>query len=194
MIRLDLGSGAHPREGFTPVDIVKVTPETVPWDLTSGHRWPWADSSVHELSSSHFIEHIAADYVDVNVRKAHVLGFDLVYEEMTTVKERKDRLLWFFDEAFRIIAPGGLFHLTWPALKSTDAFRDPTHRRFLPLEFLHYLSREGRAAMGLEHYGASCNWVCEGANVHGAAEELESDAGRSWDVQRAYSVVLRAEK
>jgi predicted SAM-dependent methyltransferase len=183
-IRLDLGSGAHPREGFTPVDRVKVTPETVVADLVNGTSWPFDNSSVDELASSHFIEHIPADEVSVWI--ADGVG--------NVCKGFKDRLLWFFDEAFRVIKPGGLFHLTWPALKSTDAFRDPTHRRFLPLEFLHYLSREGRAAMGLEHYGATCNWVCENAEVHGAALELQTDGGRSWDVQRAYSVVLRAEK
>lgn len=183
MLRLDLGSGAHPREGFTPVDREKVTCETVVCDLVSGDRWPWADSSVDELSSSHFIEHIPADEVwCVRSQQGSVVGY------------QKDRLLWFFDEAFRVIKPGGLFHLTWPALKSTDAFRDPTHRRFIPLEMLHYLSTEGRAAMGLQHYGATCNWVCQGAEVHGAADELASDGGRSWDVQRAYSVTLQAIK
>jgi len=183
-MKLDLGSGAHPREGFTPVDRVKVTPETVLLDLVCGACWPYKDSSVEELASSHFIEHIPAD--EIFVWEADEKG--------NVLTSTKDRLLWFFDEAFRVIKPGGLFHVTWPALKSTDAFRDPTHRRFLPLEFLHYLSREGRAAMGLEHYGATCNWVCEAAEVHGAAEELQTDGGRSWDVQRAYSVVLRAEK
>lgn len=188
MIRLDLGSGAHPREGFTPVDRVRVTPETHVCDLVCGVRWPWADDEVDELSSSHFIEHIPADEIECLVKVPSGLA------HYNLVRRPKDRLLWFFDEAFRVIKPGGLFHLTWPALKSTDAFRDPTHRRFLPLEFLHYLSLEGRAAMGLEHYGATCNWVCQGAEVHGAADELESDGGRSWDVQRAYSVTLQAGK
>jgi hypothetical protein len=189
-MRLDLGSGAHPRSGFTPVDRVKVSPETIVLDLVDGKRWPWEDSSIEELSSSHFIEHIPADEIEVTIKK--VLPGITVGPAL--VAERRDRLLWFFDEAFRVIKPGGLFHLTWPALKSTDAFRDPTHRRFLPLEFLHYLSREGRASMGLEHYGATCNWVCDAAEVHGAADELQTDGGRSWDVQRAYSVVLRAGK
>lgn len=183
-LRLDLGSGAHPREGFTPVDRVQVTPETIVCDLVSGERWPWDSNSVLELASSHFIEHIPADEVETwlpdgrgNVRKG-----------------MQDRLLWFFDEAFRVIVPGGLFHLTWPALQSTDAFRDPTHRRFIPLEMLHYLSTEGRAAMGLEHYGTRCNWVTTEARLHGDPKAVGSDAGRSWDVVRAYSVTLRAQK
>lgn len=161
------------------------------FDLSSGHKWPWPDGSVQEFASSHFIEHIAADYVDV--WRSDASG--------SVTRRQQDRLLFFFDEAFRVIMPGGIFHLTWPALKSTDAFRDPTHRRFIPLEMLHYLSSEGRAAMGITHYEARCNWVTVGDSLihteprpEGTDPWFIDDVHRSWDVQRAFSVVLRAEK
>lgn len=191
MIRLDLGSGSRPREGFQGVDIAELAGVEA-FDLVSGQRWPWKDSEVEELCSSHFIEHIAADYVDVSSPNPSAPYINRIVKQ--------DRLLFFFDEAYRVIRPGGLFHLVWPSLKSTDAFRDPTHRRFLPLEFTHYLSRAGRQAMGVEHYVAHCNWVVTDTNLHteprpeGVSAFEEFDLHRVWDVQRAWSVVLRAEK
>ena len=59
----------------------------------------------------------------------------------------------------RIAKPGAVFTVQWPALQSVRAFQDPTHRRFIPAEMTTYLSIEGRKAMGVEHYGATCNWI-----------------------------------
>lgn len=194
-MKLDLGAGAHPRDGFTPVDRVKVTPDTFALDLVSGDVWPWQDSSIEELSSSHFIEHIPADEVTRYRKRDYPPGDPTpTHCRIYVEKYQQDRLLFFFDEAFRVIKPGGLFHLTWPALQSTDAFRDPTHRRFIPLEFLHYLSREGRASMGLEHYEAACDWTCQGAQIHFSPGEHPPDFSRQWDAVKAYSVTLTAKK
>lgn len=195
-MKLDLGAGLRPREGFTGVDRVKLG-EGIEFDLVSGDRWPWRSESVDELASSHFIEHIPMVEVSTwlpdgngNVRKGS-----------------KDALFFFFDEAFRVIKPGGLFHLTWPALKSEDAFRDPTHRRFIPIGMLHYLSRDKRSYMGLDHYGATCNWLpVAGVNYHYGSEAVHSEEKpedlllgsalyeRCWDVVKAISVTLKAEK
>ncbi len=49
--------------------------------------------------------------------------------------------------------------MQWPALQNARAFQDPTHRRFIPHTIINYLSIEGRKAMGVEHYGATCNWI-----------------------------------
>lgn len=140
LLKLDLGSGPRPAEGFKGVDIVSgVTDFCV--DLCSGNRWLWADNSVDELRSSHFIEHIDAGYI------------------RTPEGKRLDALLWFFDEAFRVAKNGAVFTVQWPALQNVRAFQDPTHRRFIPAEMTTYLSRDGRKAMGVEHYGAHCNWL-----------------------------------
>jgi hypothetical protein len=148
-LRLDLGSGPRPAEGFEGVDIAPgVTNHCV--NLCDGSRWPWASNSVDELRSSHFIEHVDAGYV---LRCP---------DGMHTGKDcgRIDALLWFFDEAFRIAKPNALFTVQWPALQNVRAFQDPTHRRFIPAEMITYLSREGREAMGVEQqYGATCNWI-----------------------------------
>jgi hypothetical protein len=140
--KLDLGSGPRPAEGYEGVDIVPgVT--THSFDLANGTPWPFADDSVGELRSCHFIEHVPMTYVG---------------------QRNQDALLWFFDEAYRIAVDGATFTLQWPALQSVRAFQDPTHRRFIPAETLAYLSRENRRAMGLEHYRVSCNWVTLACN------------------------------
>jgi hypothetical protein len=158
VLRLDLGSGPRPAEGFEGVDVVDgVTDHTV--NLCDGHTWPWADSSVDELRSCHFIEHIDAGYVWTTEKPAR----------------RLDALLWFFDEAFRIAKPGAVFKVQWPALQSVRAFQDPTHRRFIPAQMIHYLSREGRKAMGVEHYGATCNWIGDVAPSIPIEPETEED-------------------
>jgi hypothetical protein len=153
LLKLDLGSGPRPAEGFKGVDIVRgVTDFEV--DLCSGQPWPFATGTADELRSSHFIEHIDAVYIfPMREQLSHgktifqCSGF------------RLDALLWFFDEAFRIAKPGAVFTVQWPALQSVRAFQDPTHRRFIPAEMITYLSIEGRKAMGVEHYGATCNWI-----------------------------------
>lgn len=147
-LRLDLGSGPRPAEGFKGVDVVPGVTDYC-WNLCTGERWPFEGESVDELRSSHFIEHIDAGYV----RPVEFGGMP------RTGTQRIDALLFFFDEAFRIAKDGAVFTVQWPALQSVRAFQDPTHRRFIPAEMITYLSRDGRKAMGVEHYGATCNWV-----------------------------------
>lgn len=131
-MKLDLGCGQAPREGFEGVDL---------WEGAQHQHdllqpWPWPDNSIEELSSSHFIEHIPTHWS----------------------QQGKDLLCWFFDEAWRVIKPGGVFLLQWPALQSVRAFQDPTHRRYIPLETLNYLNAEWRQAVGISHYNIACNW------------------------------------
>lgn len=154
-LRLDLGSGPRPKEGFHGVDVVSGVSRYC-HDLCSGERWPFDDDSVDELHSSHFIEHIDAGYIMVDGVEH---GADGLGRGVRRSVRGPDALLWFFDEAYRIAKPGAVFTIIWPALKSVRAFQDPTHRRFIPAEMIGYLSKAGREAMGVTHYGASCNWV-----------------------------------
>lgn len=56
-MRLDLGSGAHPRDGYDGVDVVDLGQAwIVDLDATP---WPWDDSTVKEVHSAHFVEHVA---------------------------------------------------------------------------------------------------------------------------------------
>src|SRR5262245_46557037 len=57
LLKLDLGCGRNPREGFEGVDHM---------DFGQKHKvdlrgpWPWKDKSVEEAHCSHFIEHLTA--------------------------------------------------------------------------------------------------------------------------------------
>lgn len=194
-MKLDLASGKHPKPGFKTVDVSPLLKPDYVIDLVSGAAWPWARDSIDELHCSHFIEHIPAEEVatygevGANVQR----GF------------RQDALFFFFDQAFRVIKPGGVFTVAWPSLKSSAAFQDPTHRRFLPLEFMHYLSRAGREAMGVDHYNVVCNWIVEETKLATAPKPeairgsegggwLPRDVLLGWDVQFQWEVRLVAEK
>lgn len=56
-LRLDLGCGENKREGFTGVDIAKVTGVDKVCNLFK-FPWPWKSNSVSEIHCSHFIEHV----------------------------------------------------------------------------------------------------------------------------------------
>lgn len=60
-LKIDLGSGINPKEGFIGVD-VRDNGQEVLWDITKG--FPFPDNSVSEIYSSHFIEHIGIDDLD----------------------------------------------------------------------------------------------------------------------------------
>jgi hypothetical protein len=179
-VRLDLGCGQNIVPGFEGVDY-----------LAPGahHRvdlckfpWPFADNSVDELHSSHFIEHIPNR--DVEPR-------DLVDDNPQT-RDRwvgVDMLFAFFDEAWRILKPEGTFRVICPALRSNRAFQDPTHRRFIPSEFFQYLARQNRAAMGLDHYRARCDFqgVCN--HTMPVGESLLSDVVQARRFQECWNTV-----
>lgn len=55
-LRLDLACGQQKREGFLGVDLDPTVSDLV-HDLTV-LPWPWEDSSVYELSCSHYVEHV----------------------------------------------------------------------------------------------------------------------------------------
>lgn len=141
-LKLDLGSGQNPKEGFEGVDLhaANAKHKVHLWD---GNMWPWAESSVDELHAAHVIEHIDALYI-----KKYTGG-------------SVDALLFFFDEAYRIAKPGATFKLQWPALQNVRAFQDPTHRRFIPMQTLYYLDKNWREMNKLDHYLGACDWVLE---------------------------------
>lgn len=59
LLKLDLGCGNNPREGFRGVDIRQFDSVSEIVDLTG--PWPWEDESVEEAHSSHFVEHLSAE-------------------------------------------------------------------------------------------------------------------------------------
>lgn len=133
-LRLDLGGGENPREGYESVDpFAPNAPHKI--HLWDGQRWPFEDGSVDALHSSHTIEHVDAAWI-----------------ETYHGGNKMDALMFFMTEAFRVLKPGGTFTLCWPACQNVRAFMDPTHRRFIPREFLAYLDAGWRNDNKLDHY------------------------------------------
>lgn len=181
VVKLDLGGGQSPKEGFASVDLNAPNP---------AHRvdlfkfpWPFADNSVEELHASHFIEHIPLrDVEEKDISIASVedikksgsmksLGGMAASAISATLANRaaaieefvgKDMLFAFFDECYRILKPGGDLTCIWPSLRSNRAFQDPTHRRFIPLEMLMYLDPGWRKANKLDHYRVNCHFQGNG--------------------------------
>ena len=59
LLKLDLGCGKNPREGFQGVDERDFGQ---PWRVCLGsEKWPWAEASVEEAHCSHMLEHLKAD-------------------------------------------------------------------------------------------------------------------------------------
>ncbi len=155
--KLDLACGQTPREGFEGVDIWPGAKHVVdltryPWTChcTECQGKPFADSSVAELHCSHYIEHI--DMLMVDKTGAPVWPGD------PQRAEAKDALFAFFDEAFRILVPGGWFDVIVPSGRSDRGFQDPTHRRFIVESTFAYLFKPWRDGNKLDHYNVLCNF------------------------------------
>lgn len=117
LLKLDLGCGPRPREGFEGVDRLnfdgKVTHLV---DLTKT-PWPWKDNSVAEAHCSHFIEHLTA------------------WQRVA-----------FCNELHRILVPGGTCQFIVPHWASCRAYGDPTHQWPPISEFWFlYLDKNWRA-------------------------------------------------
>jgi hypothetical protein len=56
LLKLDLGCGDLPKEGFTGVDISS-SKSAIKCDLTK-FPWPWTEESVEEVFCCHFLEHV----------------------------------------------------------------------------------------------------------------------------------------
>lgn len=174
-VRIDLACGQRPREGFTGYDLNAPETDSVKRLDLLRFPWPLASDSVDELHCSHFIEHIP----------------------MTETPDGRDMLLAFFDEAFRVLKPGGTMTVIWPALKSVRAFQDPTHRRFIPGETMGYLSAGWRKANSLDHYRVSCDFeirsVCPTIPEEMAGRSAEAQAwmiSGMWDRTVDWHAVL----
>jgi hypothetical protein len=197
-LSLDLGSGPEPAPGFVGVDLMarRGSPDgsgqVIYADLFGGAPWPFDDQSCGRLRSWHVIEHIPRDRIvcgSTDVRRTIRSPGKPKRVIRENVPVTQDAFFWFFDQAFRIAAPGCRFELAWPHPQSDGADQDPTHARRIPSSAMHYLSIEGRRAMRVLHYPAACDWRVEPGSLLelGSAERLApftNDAGEV-DVLRA---------
>jgi hypothetical protein len=164
-LKLDLGCGQVPKEGFEGVDL---------YSDRAKHKvdlfrfpWPFASNSVEEIHASHFLEHIPAREVeerDLSGSDRSYLGADMLFA--------------FMDECHRVLKTDCWMHVVVPSGRSNRAFWDPTHRRFFMQETFLYFSAEWRKLNGLQHYRVGCNF---GVDV---THSMPQDEGlRSADAQ-----------
>lgn len=157
LLRLDLGAGENVREGFEGVDFF--APNAKHKVNLTAFPWPWADNSVEELHSSHFLEHLPMVYVRPGP------SGETVYENCPTDPAARDLLCRFMDEAYRVLIPGGKFTVIVPSGRSDRSWQDPTHRRaFFPTS-LSYFSKRWREANRLGHYLCSCDFEGPWQNI-----------------------------
>jgi predicted SAM-dependent methyltransferase len=99
-----------------------------PW-VRSSNGNPWNNNSVDEIWASHIVEHIP-----------HEARFS---QSATSTHVNQGRLdgwyAWFY-EAWRILKPGGLIHITSPFGFSNAAMADPSHTRYITATSFGYLS------------------------------------------------------
>ena len=120
-MRLDLGSGPVPHEGYTGVDYyVEDVDGVITYDLER-FPWPWADGEVEAVHCSHFVEHLAPGM-----------------------------WVPFMNELWRVMKEGAEAVIVHPNLRSVRAFQDPTHRDFIPAERWAYADKQWRVSQGLD--------------------------------------------
>lgn len=130
-LRLDLGCGPRPKDGFQGVDIRDYgRTDILVCDLRG--PWKWDDDSVSEVYCNHFLEHLTA----------------------------RDRI-HFANELYRVLKPGGTAEVIVPHWGSGRAYGDLTHQWPPVSEFWFlYLGRkwrESEAPHTVDDY--SCDFV-----------------------------------
>jgi len=192
LLNLDLGCGQNPREGFEGVDL---------YGDKAKHKvdlfkfpWPFADNSVDEINSSHFLEHIPAREVE---------GRDLVFPQGAadrTNVERflgQDMLFAFMDECYRIMKVDAWMNVVVPSGRSSRAFWDPTHRRFFQQETFLYFNAEWRKLNSLDHYRANsnfaveCSWSCPNEEMLRAEPVRAERFNTLWNVTVDWIVKMK---
>src|SRR5579872_2405894 len=125
-VRLDLGSGKKPADGFRGVDCATF-PFVLNVDLLK-FPWPWASDSVDEVRCSHFFEHVPG--------KLRGMWMDELWRVM-----KVGAMATIIVPAWN--SPGAVQDYTheWPPVCQ---------------ESFVYFNRDARRLMQLEHYGLTC--------------------------------------
>lgn len=117
-IRIDLGAGKHPKDGFIGVDSIDFGNGNVICNIGKD-KWPWEDNSVEEAHSSHTLEHL------------------------TNLNDKWERV-HFFNELGRVLKPGGKCLIIIPHWSSNRFYGDPTHKEPFSEMGWYYLNKAWR--------------------------------------------------
>jgi len=146
-IKLDIGCGPNKKAGFHGVDQYAM-PGVDSVFRIGGDKWPFADSSVDEAHSSHFLEHL------------------------TNLNGKWERV-HFFNELHRVMIAGAKATLIFPHWASNRFYGDPTHCEPFSEMGFYYLSREWRKSQAPHSdiewnpNGYSCDFECTwGYSMH----------------------------
>lgn len=126
IIKCDIGCGKNTPEGWIGIDAIDFGQKHV-LDVRKG--LPFADSSVDEVRSSHFVEHL-------------------------TGAER----ITFFNELYRVLKPKATALIVTPNWSHACAYGDPTHQ-WPPMSAWYplYLNKAWRDAQS-PHVGYTCDF------------------------------------
>lgn len=154
-LRLDVACGQRLEDGWTGIDLYAEGENIITWDLFS-FPWPVDDGEAAEVRCSHFVEHIPHWLPGI------------------------DRDVWwaFFDELWRIMAPGAQATITHPYGRSDRAWWDPTHERAIVPDTWNYVNRAWRESQCLGHYPVACDFTVvtvAGTGVHGGLVSRNDD-------------------
>jgi len=98
-IRLDIGGGANPQDGFVNLDKRDLSAVDIVHDVEQ-YPWPLPDECVLVAMASHLVEHI---------------------------NPAGGGFIRFMDEAWRVMKSGGEFAISCPHGSSQGYLQDPTH-------------------------------------------------------------------
>lgn len=104
-IKISLGAGTEPEEGYINVDIVPLEGIDVVHNLMN-YPWPFEDSSAEYIKAKDIIEHMA-----------------------THMPDGSSSLIKFIEECHRILKPGGVLWIQTPSWDADFLWIDPTHVR-----------------------------------------------------------------
>lgn len=140
LIKLDIGCGPNPLEGYIGCDLIKF--DKVEKVFHAGKDvWPFEDNTVDEVHAAHFLEHL------------------------TNLNEAWERT-HFFNEACRVMKQGSKMTLIFPHWASNRYYGDPTHKEPFSEMGFYYLdvawrkSQAPHADSEFNPKGYSCDFTC----------------------------------
>lgn len=188
-MKLNLGCGEQKIDGFEGVDFF--SDKAVHRLNLCKFPWPWEDSSIEELYSEHFLEHIPACFVKSDGKS---------YSEVPEDPTDKDLLCKFMDECYRILKPGAKFTFIVPSGTSSRGFRDPTHRRFFMHDSFYYFNAKWRDNGAIGHYLCHCDFdvyfnpIVPQAILSLPNDVIEQRCHSEWNVALDWKVTLISRK